>query len=107
MRTIKSETPTIISGKIRGARIKVRVTCLPLKSYRVVAREASVPSIVASIHDEIATIKEFFRAWWRESWYKSVSNHWKENPVNGNAIIWLLLKENIGNKRDGAYKNTK
>ena len=107
MRTIKRETPTIISGKIRGASIKVKDICLPLKSYLVADRDASVPKIVAKVQDEMATIKEFFKASCNVSWYKRVSNHWSEKPVKGKAIIWLLLNEKIGKSNAGAYKKTR
>ena len=33
------------------------------------------PKIVAKVHDEMATIKEFFKASCNVSWYKRVSNH--------------------------------
>ena len=60
--TIKSDTPTIISGKTSGARMNVSENCLPRKLYLLDEREASVPNIVAKILDEAATISEFFRA---------------------------------------------
>ena len=87
--------------------MKVKDICLPLKSYLVADRDASVPKIVAKVHDEMATIKEFFKASCNVSWYKRVSNHWSEKPVKGKAIIWLLLNEKIGKSKAGAYKNNR
>ena len=105
--TIKRETPTIISGRTRGAKINVSETCFPGNWYRLVERDASVPRIVAKILDDVATISEFLKASCKVSWYNSASNQPVVNPDNGKAIIWLELNEKIGRRSAGAYKKIK
>ena len=60
--TVKRHTPKIISGNIRGTKIKVIVARCPKNLYLEEALATSVPSTVASIVDERATVSEFLRA---------------------------------------------
>ncbi len=60
--TVKRHTPKIISGKMRGTKIKVTDALCPKNLYLEDALATRVPSIVAKIEDETAINSEFLRA---------------------------------------------
>jgi hypothetical protein len=105
IKTIKIETPTMISGKNSGAIIKPNIDCLPKKRCLAIALAVNTPKIVLINEAVIAISREFFNALKRLSSSISHENQSTVNPLSGNAIMALSLKAKSGNRITGAYRN--
>ena len=102
IKTIKIETPTMISGKKSGAIIKPNIDCLPKKRCLAIALAVNTPKIVLINEAVTAISTEFFNALKRLSSSISHENQSVVNPLSGKAIIALSLKAKRGKRTTGA-----
>ena len=98
-----SATARMILGMKKGTTSNAAKTILPRKRWRVSARAAMAPSVVAiaavgaAIRMELASPPSRRPSWMATSYQPSV------NPVMGNASISALLNENSATTATGRY----